>query len=93
MKYKTGLHESDEGYCVSVPGVPGCWPQGKTEAEALDNIKDAIREYLAVVDERLVHQHGGATSVVDTGWNEASRSGGRFIGPMPELIHQRVLPR
>jgi hypothetical protein len=28
--------------------------------------------------------------VVDTGWNEASRSGGRFIDPLPELIHQRV---
>jgi predicted RNase H-like HicB family nuclease len=43
-----------------VPGLPGCWSQGKTEAEALDNIKDAIREYLAVVDERLVHLHGDA---------------------------------
>jgi len=53
MKYKTAIHESDEGYSVSVPGLPGCWSQGNTEAEALDNIKDAIREYLAVVDENL----------------------------------------
>jgi predicted RNase H-like HicB family nuclease len=53
MKYKIAVHESDEGYSVSVPGLPGCWSQGKTEAEALDNIKDAIREYLAVVDENL----------------------------------------
>jgi len=53
MKYKIALHKSDEGYSVSVPGLPGCWSQGATEAEALDNIKDAIREYLAVVDERL----------------------------------------
>jgi predicted RNase H-like HicB family nuclease len=53
MKYKIAIHESDEGYSVSVPGLPGCWSQGKTEAEALDNIKDAIREYLAVVDENL----------------------------------------
>jgi predicted RNase H-like HicB family nuclease len=44
MKYKIAIHESDEGYSVSVPGLPGCWPQGKAEAEALDNIKDAIRE-------------------------------------------------
>ena len=49
---KIAIHESDEGYSVSVPGLPGCWSQGKPEAEALDNIKDAIREYLAVVDER-----------------------------------------
>jgi len=53
MKYKIALHKSDEGYSVSVPGLPGCWSQGKTEDEAVDNIKDAIREYLAVVDENL----------------------------------------
>jgi predicted RNase H-like HicB family nuclease len=53
MKYKIALYKSDEGYGVSVPGLPGCWSQGSTEAEALDNIKDAIREYLAVVDENL----------------------------------------
>ncbi len=53
MKYKISLHKSDEGYSVSVPGLPGCWSQGGTETEALDNIKDAIREYLAVVDDNL----------------------------------------
>jgi predicted RNase H-like HicB family nuclease len=53
MKYKISLHRSDEGYSVSVPGLPGCWSQGATEAEALDNIKHAIREYLAVVDDNL----------------------------------------
>lgn len=53
MKYKISLQRSDEGYAVSVPGLPGCWSQGSTEHEALENIKDAIREYLAVVDERL----------------------------------------
>jgi len=53
MKYKIALHKSDEGYSVSVPGLPGCWSQGATEAEALDNIRDAIQEYLAVVDEKL----------------------------------------
>ena len=53
MKYKISLQRSDEGYSVSVPGLPGCWSQGATESEALDNIKDAIREYLAVVDDNL----------------------------------------
>ncbi|MHB9119623.1 MAG: type II toxin-antitoxin system HicB family antitoxin [Burkholderiales bacterium] len=36
-----------------MPGLPGCWSQGATEAEAIENIKDALREYLAVVDEQL----------------------------------------
>jgi predicted RNase H-like HicB family nuclease len=53
MRYRIALHQSDEGYSVSVPGLPGCWSQGSSEQEAVDNIKDAIREYLSVVDEQL----------------------------------------
>ena len=53
MKYRIALHKSEEGYSVSVPGLPGCWSQGATEREALESIKDAIREYLSVVDEQL----------------------------------------
>lgn len=48
MKYKIALQKSEEGFTVSVPGLPGCWSQGSTEAEALANIQDAIHEYLAV---------------------------------------------
>ena len=47
MKYKILLEKSEEGYSVSCPGLPGCWSQGQTEAEAMENIQDAIREYLA----------------------------------------------
>jgi len=46
MKYTVALRKSKEGYSVSCPGLPGCWSQGRTEKEALDNIQDAIREYL-----------------------------------------------
>ena len=53
MKYKVALRSTDEGFSVSVPGLPGCWSQGATEAEALENIEDAIREYLAVVEEQV----------------------------------------
>ena len=53
MKYRIAINKSEEGYSVSVPGLPGCWSQGATEQEALENIKDAIREYLAVIDEQL----------------------------------------
>ena len=51
MNYKVILNESEEGFSVSCPGLPGCWSQGETEAEALENIQDAIREYLAAVDD------------------------------------------
>ena len=53
MRYRIALRQSEEGFAVSMPGLPGCWSQGATEAEAIHNIKDAIREYLAVVNELL----------------------------------------
>ena len=53
MRYKVVLERSDEGYSVSCPGLPGCWSQGSSEKEALENIRDAIREYLAAVEESL----------------------------------------
>ena len=53
MRYKIVLQKSEEGYSVSCPGLPGCWSQGATEAEALENIQDAIREYLAAVEDIL----------------------------------------
>ena len=53
MKYKIALYESEEGFSVSCPGLPGCWSQGATEQEALDNIQDAIKEYLATVEDLI----------------------------------------
>ncbi len=53
MRYKVVLQESEEGFSVSCPGLPGCWSQGKTEQEALENIQDAIREYLEAIKESL----------------------------------------
>lgn len=53
MKYKIALRRTDDGFSVAVPGLPGCWSQGATEAEALFNIRDAISEYLSVRDDLL----------------------------------------
>jgi predicted RNase H-like HicB family nuclease len=53
MMYKIALLKTDEGYSVSVPGLPGCWSQGATEEEALKNIQDAIQGYLATRDALL----------------------------------------
>lgn len=51
MNYKVRIRESEEGFSVSCPGLPGCWSQGETEEEALENIRIAIEEYLSAVDE------------------------------------------
>jgi predicted RNase H-like HicB family nuclease len=53
MKYKVALYRSDEGVSVAVPALPGCWSEGDTEEEALANIQDAIREYLAALEDRF----------------------------------------
>jgi len=44
--YKVKLQDTDEGFAVSVCDLPGCWSQGKTEKEALENVEDALQAYL-----------------------------------------------
>jgi predicted RNase H-like HicB family nuclease len=51
MLYKVCLKQTEEGYAVWCPSLPGCCSQGETESEALDNIKDAIESYLDVLEE------------------------------------------
>ena len=48
MHFKVVLEEDEEvgGYIVSCPGLPGCFSQGDTADEALENIKEAIQECL-----------------------------------------------
>jgi predicted RNase H-like HicB family nuclease len=48
MKYPVALTQTEEGYSVCCPGLPGCWSQGATEEEALANVREAIQEYLEV---------------------------------------------
>ena len=53
MTYTVVLQKTDEGFSVSCPGLPGCWSQGATEQEALENIQAAIQEYLAAARESV----------------------------------------
>jgi predicted RNase H-like HicB family nuclease len=48
MQYHIKLIESEEGWAASCPALPGCHSQGGTREEAVENIKIAIREWLAV---------------------------------------------
>ena len=54
MKYRVNLKKTDEGFSVWVPGLPGCWSQGKSEENALENVKDAIVSYLEVSEDLSV---------------------------------------
>jgi predicted RNase H-like HicB family nuclease len=53
MKYRVALLRSEEGYSVWVPSLPGCCSQGETETEALENIADAIRDYLDATEDQF----------------------------------------
>ncbi len=52
MQYSVVVHPAKEGgYWVEVPALPGCASQGETVDEALENVKDAIKLYLEVLQE------------------------------------------
>lgn len=61
--YRVVLHQSEEGYSVSCPGLPGCWSQGATEEEALANIRIAIREYVEAAEELARNEQGRVVEV------------------------------
>ncbi len=40
------LEKSDDGYFVYCPSLQGCYSQGETYEEAVENIRDAIKLHL-----------------------------------------------
>ncbi|MBC7109181.1 MAG: type II toxin-antitoxin system HicB family antitoxin [Methanomassiliicoccales archaeon] len=53
MKFKVILEPQPEGgYVAYVPALLGCMSQGETREEALKNIKEAIKLYLEVLEEK-----------------------------------------
>lgn len=47
MKYRVLIKPDEDGVFVAeVPSLPGCVSQGRTRAEALANVREAIAAYL-----------------------------------------------
>ena len=69
MHFKVVLEEDEEvgGYVVSCPGLPGCFSQGDTMEEALENIKEAIQACLESLaeDELKTYLTKPSSRVVD----------------------------
>jgi predicted RNase H-like HicB family nuclease len=61
MQYSVVTKKTEEGVSAWVPGLPGCWSEGADEQEALQNIEEAICDYLAVA-EQLSRREAGAKS-------------------------------
>jgi len=50
--YKVIFEPAEEGgYTVYVPSLPGCISEGDTYEEALENVKEAIKEWIEVSEQ------------------------------------------
>ena len=52
MIYRVAIEKGEDfGFVVHCPAIPGCHSQGDTIEEAIENIMDAIRGCLSILDE------------------------------------------
>ena len=52
MRYSAIVHHADEGgYWVEVPALPGCYSQGDTIDQTLENAMEAVELYLDTLRE------------------------------------------
>ena len=55
MIFHITLEKAEDGWIVAeCPSLPGCVSQGKTEPEAIENIKEAITAWLWAEDQKAV---------------------------------------
>jgi predicted RNase H-like HicB family nuclease len=55
MDYTILIHQAEEGgFWSEVPALPGCYSQGETIDETMQNTKEAIEAYLLVLKEDQV---------------------------------------
>ena len=65
MKLLAVMERDETGYYfVEVPALPGCVSQGKTLAEAKENIKEAIAGWVAVMNDKAKHRHARKVEVL-----------------------------
>ncbi len=64
MEYAVVTKATEEGVSAWVPGLPGCWSEGKTEEEALANIQEAIADYLVVAADISLREAGAKSHTV-----------------------------
>ncbi len=65
MKLHVIIEQDENGYYVAeVPALPGCLSQGKTQEEAIVNIKEAIEGWLEVMESKQAFNSNQAIEVV-----------------------------
>jgi predicted RNase H-like HicB family nuclease len=65
MKLRVIIEKDETGYYVAeVPALPGCVSQGKTLQEARTNIREAITDWVAVMNKKARQHHAHTTHEV-----------------------------
>jgi predicted RNase H-like HicB family nuclease len=60
MRLAGVLEQGEDGYVVvSCPALPGCYSQGRTEAEALASIREAVEAWMLAANDRQRRGTGG----------------------------------
>ena len=59
LTFDVVLTDSGYGYSVSCPALLGCHTQGMTEAEALENVREAITGWLQAEARAVKRAHAG----------------------------------
>lgn len=64
MIYRVIIEKGEDfGYVAHCPAIPGCHSQGKTIEKAIENIRDAIRGCLSVLDPDLISEKKELASI------------------------------
>lgn len=74
--------EEGGGYSIYFPDLPGCWSDGATPEDAIENGRDALRSWLAVAQE-----------FGDGIRKPFSSLSGRFVQRVPRSLHARLIAR
>ena len=52
------ISKGEDGFWISqCPSLPGCISQGRTKEDAIQNIRDAITEYILALEEGGINLH------------------------------------
>jgi antitoxin HicB len=74
--------EEGGGYSIYFPDLPGCWSDGATPEETIENGRDALQSWLAVAQE-----------FGDDIPRPFSSVSGRFVQRVPRSLHARLMAR
>lgn len=74
--------EEGGGYSIHFPDLPGCWSDGATPEDAIENGRDALQSWLAVAQE-----------FGDDIPRPFSAVSGRFVQRVPRSLHARLIAR